>query len=251
MDLIELKKTDSEHFKRHPWELARVRVINQLLGKNHFNHLLDIGSGDAFLLNELQIRNKAARYTAVDTAFDNELINELKNTVHPSIIFFKNLPEQLLPPADGILLLDVIEHCPDDIAVLKSLSPLTDKNALLLITVPAYQSLFSHHDFLLKHYRRYSKKELMNACTKSGFEVQDAGYFFFSLAVARYIQLGLEKLKLRKPSHSIDHWQGSKSLTTLITTLLWFDFKIGYFFSALGINLPGLSAYCICRPLPL
>jgi hypothetical protein len=71
-----------------------------------------------------------------------------------------------------------------------------------------------------------------------------------TLLIIRCIQLFLEKLGLHKPKKSIDNWKAGSFISKIITSLLWFDFLIGRLFLKLGIQIPGLSAYCICRLLP-
>ena len=53
---------------------------------------------------------------------------------------------------------------------------MSDK-ALILITVPAYQWLWSEHDTLHHHVRRYSKKTLKEKLNVSGFRVKYISYF--------------------------------------------------------------------------
>ena len=250
MDLLEFKKTITQYHYRHPWELARARVIKFLLSKKHFNHLLDIGSGDAFVLNELFKAGVANKYTAVDTAYEPGLITKIKENINPEVDLLQSLPANLQSLADGVLLLDVLEHCKDDSAILQQINTSVDKNSTVFITVPAFQFVFSKHDDLLHHYRRYNLKHLQKLCEKNKLVVNKKGYFFFSLLLIRCIQILLERVGLRKPFQTIDNWKGRKWITSFFSHLLWLDFRVGYFFSSLGFNLPGLSAYCICHPLP-
>lgn len=253
MDILEYKKKTDNYQQRHPWEITRAKIIYHLLKKNenHFKHLLDAGSGDAYVLNQLYLKNVAEKYTALDTAYDQEIIEKLASEDQHNIFFLKTLPPKLDPPADGVLLLDVIEHCENDSSILQQINdPAIAQNFTLLITAPAFQSVFSKHDELLLHYRRYSIKKLKQLCESNGLKTEQAGYFFFSLLLIRYLQLFLEKLGLRKPDHSIDNWKGGKWITSFYTSLLWIDFKIGRLFYKTGIRLPGLSAYCICHRLP-
>lgn len=252
MDILEYKKNTSGYQVRHPWEIARAKIIYYLIKKKskHFEHLLDTGSGDAYILRELYLKNVAEKYTAIDTAYETEIVKKI-NSDNYNISFNKFFPDKLKPPADVVLLLDVIEHCKDDASILQQISnPSIAQHFTLLITVPAFQSAFSKHDELLLHYRRYSIKKLIKVCKANKLKTQEAGYFFFSLLLIRYLQLFLEKLGLRKPDHSIDNWKGSKWITSLYVSLLWFDFMMGQLFNKVGIRLPGLSAYCLCHPLP-
>ena len=173
---------------------------------------------------------------------------QIQKNLSCNINFFSELPISLTPKADTVLLLDVLEHCLDENDLLQKLNldNLTHY-PLFFITVPAFPKLFSSHDKLLGHHRRYTLKSLKAVCDKNKLEVISYGYFFTSLLAIRSIQLLLEKLGIRTSSKSIDNWTGNHATTKLISSLLWFDFLIGRFFLNIVIRLPGLSAYCICR----
>jgi SAM-dependent methyltransferase len=80
-----------------------------------------------------------------------------------------------LPWTDGhfdlITSLDVIEHTPDDRATLTELARVCRPGGWLLVTVPAYQALWSEHDEANHHYRRYSRGALRTAATAAGWQV--------------------------------------------------------------------------------
>jgi SAM-dependent methyltransferase len=72
---------------------------------------------------------------------------------------------------DLIVCLDVIEHTPDDRLTLRSLRRVCKPGGWLLVTVPAYQALWSLHDEANHHYRRYSRKTLRLAALQAGWRV--------------------------------------------------------------------------------
>ncbi len=73
---------------------------------------------------------------------------------------------------DLITCLDVIEHTPDDRATLRELRRVCQPGGWLLVTVPAYQALWSLHDDANHHYRRYSRSGLRFAAVAAGWLVQ-------------------------------------------------------------------------------
>lgn len=249
MDISELARQQSS--KRHPWELARARVIKSILKKHSVRakHILDIGSGDAFVIQELGRSLKPDFFTAIDTAYTPEIINRIRTHFSNNTSFLPELPIKLSPKADCVLLLDVLEHCTDDAAVLKSVSSdaLVEKDSYILITVPAFQYLFSQHDHLLNHFRRYNKKQLQKLCELQGLSIVSSGYFFTSLWIARHIQLLLEKTGLLQSKKSIDNWNGSRWTTDIFSSMLLIDYHLSQLVSKLGVRLPGLSVYCLCR----
>ncbi len=73
---------------------------------------------------------------------------------------------------DLITCLDVIEHTPDDVVALRELLRVSRPGAWLMLTVPAYQALWSLHDELNHHYRRYSRRRLARSLAESGWRLE-------------------------------------------------------------------------------
>ena len=83
-------------------------------------------------------------------------------------------------PADAIVMHDVLEHIEDDAAALRKLHSLLVPRGVAVISVPAYQWLFGHHDVQLGHYRRYTRTSLL-AVLRDAFEIEHARYYGASL----------------------------------------------------------------------
>ena len=93
---------------------------------------------------------------------------------------------------DLIAALDVLEHVEDDTAALRALGEWLSERGVLLTTVPAFQWLWSEHDVLSHHLRRYTRERLTTLLRDAGLNVLYSGYFnslLFPLAVAN-IKLG-------------------------------------------------------------
>jgi SAM-dependent methyltransferase len=78
---------------------------------------------------------------------------------------------------DLITCLDVIEHTPDDVVTLTELRRVTRPGRWLLVTVPAYQFLWSRHDEVNHHHRRYSPRSLRASAGAAGWEVVRMTFF--------------------------------------------------------------------------
>jgi hypothetical protein len=255
MDISERKRqrTDST-FHRHPWEIARGHIIIDLLrtaGNFPPDHIVDVGSGDGYIAGMLVGAGAARTYTAIDTAMDPGLAASLQKEI-PQARFFTDLAAagRQIPAADVILLLDVIEHVENDTALLTSIGDniALAPDAKWIITVPAFQSLFSRHDTILGHYRRYTLARLTRTCRAGRLAVKKKGYFFFSLFLLR--MLTRRKETGSTATHGVQDWKGGRRLTSFLVGLLWMDYKIGRIINKLGLNIPGLSCYCICHRLP-
>lgn len=80
-------------------------------------------------------------------------------------------------PFDVITLLDVLEHLDDDLGGLRELFGHLRPGGLLLLTVPAYQWMWSQHDVVLHHRRRYTLGRLESVVRAAGFEVLRSSYY--------------------------------------------------------------------------
>jgi len=91
---------------------------------------------------------------------------------------------------DLIAVLDVVEHIEDDVAALKAMAECLKPGGKILITVPAHQWMWSAHDTVNHHHRRYSKATLEKAIAAAGLKSRKLGYFnslLFPLAAASRI----------------------------------------------------------------
>lgn len=260
MDLRESKISQGEGIGRHPWELARKEVVKSLINrflpsfKNSERTILDIGCGDTWLIEQLSAAYSKAKFIAVDTAFDAQLLLEYKTRlagkpfeVYDNLEVAMEGKEQKI---DLVLLLDVIEHIADDIGFLKwvlTFSDQIDEKTHILITVPAFQSLFCEHDVFLGHYRRYTNKMLRKHIEEAGLESVRVGYFFTSLLPPRILQVIMEKLKPKKEdARGVGAWKKG-AFDNVMKTILFIDYKITSLLQKIGIKLPGLSNYILCK----
>lgn len=100
---------------------------------------------------------------------------------------------------DLVCLFDVLEHIEDDTSTLVALSTLLAAGGCAVVTVPAYQWLWSAHDEFLHHKRRYSARELGSKARSAGLKLVVLSYFntlLFPLAAAARLKdklLGRER----------------------------------------------------------
>lgn len=88
---------------------------------------------------------------------------------------------------DLIVLLDVLEHIPDDRATLAALLPKLRPGGKILLTVPALPWMWSAHDVAHHHQRRYTSSTLRTVLKAGGYRVRYQSYFntvLFPLIVA-------------------------------------------------------------------
>jgi hypothetical protein len=135
---------------------------------------------------------------------------------------------------------DVIEHVKQPKKLLKSLKKFLKKDGRILITVPAYQFLFSSKDEVLGHYRRYDKKSLKNEL--NGFKIENISYFNTFLCVPIVMMTLLNKFLNRnyiKKAETTPNFIINKLCFIIFTAEKYF---IKYF------NLPfGISIYILAK----
>jgi SAM-dependent methyltransferase len=157
--------------ERHWWYRGRRRIIRAELDRLPLPagaQVLDAGCGSGRTLEELvpygQVRGIELDESAAEVAQDRG---------HGEVVIGR-LEE--LPYEDGtfdlITCLDVIEHTPDDRATLRELRRVCKPGGWLLVTVPAYQALWSAHDEANHHFRRYSRGMLRMAAAEAGWWVE-------------------------------------------------------------------------------
>ena len=254
MDLIEAADVSPRH--RHPWELARLWVLRQLIARRvpigAGSTVVDIGCGDGFVIGELARLFPDARFCGIDAAFTPESAAARERTLPQNVRLYQSLDAM---PATGaaalILLMDVLEHIQDDQAFLANLlaRPIVGPSTQLIVTVPAYQSLFSAHDVFLKHFRRYTNRQLRDRLERAGLRVIDIGYFFASLLPLRILTVIKERLSPAAGADAtgLSDYGGGGVTTAVLSAVLKADAFGALLLRRIGISVPGLSNYAICR----
>jgi hypothetical protein len=214
--------------------------------------VIDIGCGDAFVVQELARAYPTVRFVGVDTAFNGDLLEEYRSRVTVPNLW-------LLPSLDGvpateraaaILLMDVVEHEADDVAFFRDLCrrPFFGEDTRVLVTVPSFSALFSSHDRLLGHYRRYSRRTLTGLLRRVGLVPIQSGYLFSILLPVRAVRVVRERLvrTTDQPEH-LGTWRGSEPVARALAALLTLDGLLGLWLARFGVGLPGLSNFAVCR----
>jgi SAM-dependent methyltransferase len=183
---------------RHWWYRGRRCIIRAELDQLPLAHgarVLDAGCGSGRTLEEL------GRYGEVQGIELDPGAAEVARGRGCGDVQVGRLEE--LPWEDGsfdlITCLDVIEHTPDDRVTLRELRRVSRPGGFLLVTVPAYQGLWSMHDVANHHYRRYSRARLRAAAGDAGWRVRRVTSFNgLLLAPAAAVRL-VERRRLRQP----------------------------------------------------
>ena len=256
MDLVESNARTSAVVVRHPWERARLSLAHDLI-RRHVplragDAVLDIGCGDTFVCEALARRYPDVHFFAVDNAFTKQQIDALGGRLTvPNVSLFASLDAvPLTRPAALVLLMDVIEHVPDDVAFLGDICrrPLVGPGTWFLMTVPSFQSLFSSHDRFLGHYRRYTVRSFRQLFGQMQLQSAEEGYFFATLLPLRFLQMLKERIVGSPETFAgLAGWRGSETTSQMIASLLTLDGRLTIWLARAGLRIPGLSNFALCR----
>jgi SAM-dependent methyltransferase len=161
----------------HWWFVARQRIVHHIIDINlHLakgSKVLDIGCGTGAILASLSQQYDAYGTDTSLLAIEYCKQRGLRNAFQCTLEAFPR-PDLKF---DLILLLDVIEHVEDDSGLVKLASRFLNPGGSILFTVPAYQFLWSRHDDINFHKRRYVKSGLRHVLEGAGLKIQLLSYF--------------------------------------------------------------------------
>jgi SAM-dependent methyltransferase len=156
----------------HWYYRSKADAVLKCLGGYSPNKVLDIGAGSGFFSKALLKHTNAAVAVCVDTSYSDEF----EERVNSKPIFYCR--DYDVKDADLALLMDVLEHVDDDLKLLAETVANLPRGAQVLVTVPAFQFLWSGHDIFLEHKRRYTIRSLERLATGAGLDIQHTSYFF-------------------------------------------------------------------------
>ncbi|OFX46466.1 MAG: hypothetical protein A2046_04790 [Bacteroidetes bacterium GWA2_30_7] len=127
-------------------------------------------------------------------------------------------------PAIGVF--DVLEHIRNDTEFIKKINSILIHNGLLILTVPAYNFLWSSEDSHDGHFRRYSKNKLNKLLKKNGFDILYSTYFFRILPLPIFIIRTIPSLLGVKRKYIVDEYlKENKEPIGLVKKTLNFSFS--------------------------
>ena len=146
---------------RHWWFMARREIILDFMEKyipaGEGRLVAEIGCGTG---GNLAFLKGHYRVIGVDTSPDAVRYASEKLQCPVLLGDFREKLAGRWEELDGVLLADVLEHVEDDASFVEDIVASLKPGGMLFITVPAHRFLWSHHDLVLGHLRRYSAGEL-------------------------------------------------------------------------------------------
>jgi len=165
----------------HWWFQARRKILKALLvdelkkrGKTRFDHALEIGCFAGKNIEEF--RQLSARWSGVEPSL--EAAQHAQQALPEAEILIGEFPRATPEGTyDAIFLFDVLEHIENSSAALSEIKHLLRPGGLLVITVPAYQWLWTPFDTINKHFRRYTASRLRDELYEAKLCITRIGYY--------------------------------------------------------------------------
>lgn len=179
----------------HWWFIVRRRLVIEWVRRwvpDDAAHILEIGCGTGGTLRRLQEIFPASLVTGIEPV-EAAVAASRSRGCDVVVATMEELPDPD-ESVDAILGLDVIEHLQDDMAGLREARRVLKSGGRLLITAPALPSLWGPHDVANAHYRRYTKRTLLEVIHNAGFVVERASYFNSILLPAGWIERRITRL---------------------------------------------------------
>ena len=165
------------------WVSSRNRLFKSMVqrhllptGKTRF---LEIGCGTGDFIQQI-VENENLEITGSEIYLKG-LQYAKKNLPNVDFIQFDVTKGKISEQFDMIAAFDVIEHVENDVAAISNINQMLREGGVLIITVPQHMFLWSRLDEIVKHKRRYSRRELVNKLRQNGFDISYCTSFLFVL----------------------------------------------------------------------
>ena len=228
MDLKELGLVDPA---THWYYQSKIVPFKRAYNKYSFQPktLLDIGAGSGFFAKSILQLDSNLTATCVDPNYESEWLEN-----DGRVRFVKSTK---IYSADIYLFVDVLEHVEDDLALLKSYVDSAQPGSVVMISVPAFMSLWSPHDVFVEHIRRYRLKQVENLISRANLELLESRYLFGTIFPIAWL---VRKLK-RNASPSSDLASLPSTVNRFLRFFLKLEHRIQY------NKIAGVSTFVVAR----
>ena len=206
----------------------RHKIVCRFLRTQGAKRLLDFGCGNGLFLRYLKTRYPSLSLKGYDPYIPPD------GSIH-SYSCLEDIPTSCF---DLVTACDVIEHIEDDRSAIASICEVIKPQGTFVVTVPAFQYLYSTYDAAVGHYRRYDAKSLRDLLEQSGFTILKSTYFFASLvpvAIFRKYWLmckrfcGSQSIKMHIPNDQFGVFGAISRLDFRLLEMTNFRCPVGFF----------------------
>lgn len=174
------------------WVDGRKGLIESLLKKTNLpknSKILDVGCGSG---HSSSISKEYGGYFGLDVSPKNLKMNELAK--YKIVGDANNIPITACN-FDLVLCLDILEHLNDDVGSIKESLRVLKEGGYLIITIPAFQFIWSSHDIINRHKRRYNRESLSSITEGNSISLEFFSYWNFFLFVPAVILKIIKRTK--------------------------------------------------------
>ncbi len=218
--------TMEERERSYWWHLGRLRIIRSYIKRAKGNKkkfkILNIGCGTGGTIDMLE------SFGVTDNVdISAEAIKLMKQNGYTRLT---KVSGNILPfkakSYDMVGAFDVLEHIEDQVEALKEWNRVIKDDGRVVITVPAYQWLWTDHDVSLHHKRRYTTKLLAEAAKEAGLTPVKKSYaIVFSLPLVVGFRF-LNKALGRKTDSETSYVDVPNWVNAIFTNLLYLEAKM-------------------------
>jgi SAM-dependent methyltransferase len=190
---------------RHWWYRGRRSVLERVIDDLRLParaRILDAGCGSGRNMVEFARHGTVTGIELSPTSVELARKREAGDVVEGSVL---DMPFDA-GSFDLAASLDVIEHLQDDLQALRELRRVVVPGGSLLVTVPAYQWLWSGHDEINHHHRRYTRRSLQRVGEQAGWQQVRTTYFNSLLLPAAIALRVLDRFSRKTTESSLDLW---------------------------------------------
>lgn len=216
--------------RNHWWFVVRERILREYIRKNIWNSqcclkILNVGAAtgaSSIWLGEFG-QVESIEYDKFCLDFVRPLLEiEIKWGDITGLDYAEN-------SFDLICAFDVLEHIEDDSRALKELSRVCRPGGSILLTVPAFNSVWSDHDTINHHFRRYRLKDIESLCSAhKNFSSVHFSYFnfllFLPIAIFRRLSNFVNNFKPKREIKS--DFSTNSIFSSLLKYLFLFDIML-------------------------
>jgi len=207
--------------------------IRRMTGGAPVKRVMDVGAGAGWFSRWMLREGLAESAVCVDPGYKTNW----EETEAGRPLIFQRTPDG--QGADLVLMMDVLEHVPDDAALLSEYLGVVPKGTPFFITVPAFQFLWSGHDVYLEHYRRYTLPLLKETISNAEAQADVMHYYFGAIfPAAAAVRLARRDKKVK----GSDMVAVPRLVNAVLQVICTAERRI-----MRANRLVGLSAVAICR----
>jgi ubiquinone/menaquinone biosynthesis C-methylase UbiE len=238
MDVVYEKKYHQLE-ERHWWFKSRrdilIKLITDLAIKKE-SSILEIGCSGGALMAEL-VKMGYTNLTGIDISQSAIDLSRERGMVNVSVMDGANL-EFKENSFDLLLASDVLEHIENEEAALREWRRVLKPGGIIVIFVPAFNHLWSQHDVVNHHFRRYSMKRLTHVVEHSHFIIKRRSYWNFFLFSPTLLVRTIQNKFYRANSKSDNLQQTNKLVNFALTYLVKFEnFLLRFASYPVGVSL--------------